>query len=97
MHHFVDASEKLPTAIERSTTDCVRMFKVLERRLAEVEYITGPYSMAEILTYCSTLGWLQRVKDLSGGALSATPAIDRWLADVSKREAVKRVIITSHP
>ena len=97
LHHFVDATEKLPAAIERFTTDCVRMFKVLDRRLAEVEYIAGPYSVADIPTYCSTLGWLQRVKDLSGGTLGATPAIDRWLADVSKREAVLRVMQPTRP
>lgn len=92
LHHFLDAPERLPGAIERYASDCVRLFNVLERRLCEVEFLADRYSIADIPAYCSTVGWLQRVKDLSSGELSATPSIDRWLADVSQRPSVQKVM-----
>jgi GST-like protein len=92
LHHFVDSPEKLPSAIERFTSDCVRMFKVQENRLAEVEFLAGDYSVADIPSFCSTAGWLKRVKDLSNGALGDTPATDRWLKAVGERAAVRKVM-----
>lgn len=92
LHHFVDAAEKLPAAIERFTSDCVRMFKVQEKRLSEVEFLAGDYSVADIPAFCSTAGWLKRVKDLSGGTLGDTPSTDRWLKAVGERAAVRKVM-----
>ena len=92
LHHFVDSPEKLPSAIERFTSDCVRMFKVQEKRLSEVEFLAGDYSVADIPSFCSTAGWLQRVKDLSNGALGDTPSTERWLKAVGKRAAVRKVM-----
>ena len=92
LHHFVDSPEKLPSAIERFTSDCVRMFKVQEKRLAEVEFLADDYSVADIPSFCSTAGWLKRVKDLSNGALGDTPATDRWLKAVGERAAVRKVM-----
>ncbi|RZI78945.1 MAG: glutathione S-transferase family protein [Rubrivivax sp.] len=92
LHHFVDAAEKTPSAIERFTSDCVRMFKVQEKRLSEVEFLAGDYSVADIPSFCSTAGWLSRVKALSNGALADTPATDRWLKAVGERPAVRQVM-----
>lgn len=92
LHQFVDAPEKLPSAIERFTSDCVRMFKVQEKRLSEVEFLAGAYSIADIPSFCSTAGWLKRVKELSNGALGDTPSTDRWLKAVGERAAVRKVM-----
>jgi GST-like protein len=91
LHHYVDLPEQVPGTVERFTTESVRLFNVLERRLAEREYICGEYTIADIPSFCSTSGWLKRVKDLSGGKLGDTPAIDRWLKAVAARPAVQRV------
>lgn len=92
LHHFVDSPTPVPSAIERFTADCVRMFKVQEKRLAEVEFLAGDYSVADIPSFCSTAGWLARVKALSNGALGDTPATDRWLKAVGERPAVRKVM-----
>jgi GST-like protein len=92
LHHFVDSPERMPTAIERFTADCVRMFKVQEKRLSEVEFLAGEYSVADIPSFCSTAGWLARVKALSNGALGDTPSTDRWLKAVGDRPAVRKVM-----
>jgi GST-like protein len=91
LHHYADLPEKVPGTVERFATEAVRLFNVLERRLQKNEYICGEYSIADIPTFCSAAGWLQRVKQLSGGQLGDTPAIDRWLKAVAARPAVQRV------
>jgi GST-like protein len=91
LHHYVDLPERVPGTVERFNTEAVRLFNVLERRLQQKEYICGEYSIADIPTFCSTAGWLARVKQLSDGKLGDTPAIDRWLKAVAERPAVKRV------
>lgn len=91
LHHYVDLPERVPGTVERFTAEAVRLFHVLERRLREREYVCGDYSIADIPAFCSTAGWLRRVKDLSNGQLGETPAIDRWLKAVAARPAVQRV------
>ena len=81
----------MPGTVERFSTEAVRLFNVLEQRLQKHEYICGDYSIADIPTFCSAAGWLQRVKQLSNGQLGDTPAIERWLEAVAARPAVQRV------
>ena len=53
-HHFVKfASEKVPYAIERYTKEANRLYGVMDHRLAEVEFLAGDYSIADIA--CWTL------------------------------------------
>lgn len=91
LHYYVDLPQRIPGTVERFQTEAVRLFSVLERRLQQREFICGEYSIADIPSFCSTAGWLARVKELSGGKLGATPSIDRWLKAVAERPAVKRV------
>jgi GST-like protein len=91
LHHYVDLTEPVAGTVERFSDEAVRLFNVLERRLQRNEFITGEYSIADIPSFCSTAGWLARVKAVSGGKLGDTPSIDRWLKAVAARPAVKRV------
>ena len=51
-HHFRQyATEKLPYAEDRYTNEAGRIYAVLDRRLGEVEYLTGDYSIADIATF----------------------------------------------
>jgi len=91
LHHYMDLPEQVPGTVDRFTAESVRLFNVLERRLAQNEYICGDYSIADIPSFCTTSGWLGRVKSLSEGKLGDTPNIDRWVAKVAERPAVKEV------
>ena len=91
LHFYSDLPEKVPGTVERFTAESVRLFNVLERRLQQMEYVCGDYSIADIPAFCSTAGWLGKVKVFSEGALGQTPAIDRWLQSVAARPAVQRV------
>jgi GSH-dependent disulfide-bond oxidoreductase len=51
-HHFRRyAPEQIPYAIERYTREAARLYGVIDRRLAEVEYLAGEYSIADIATF----------------------------------------------
>ncbi|HMN80316.1 MAG TPA: glutathione S-transferase N-terminal domain-containing protein [Burkholderiaceae bacterium] len=91
LHHYVDLPERIPGTVERFADEAIRLFNVLERRLQHHEFICGDYSIADIPSFCSTAGWLERVRTISSGNLGATPAIDRWLKTVAARPAVRRV------
>ena len=51
-HHFVHyAPEKIPYAIDRYVRETGRLYRVLDRRLADRAYLAGDYSIADILCY----------------------------------------------
>jgi len=89
VHHYLDTPGSPDIAIERFTTEAVRLFGVLERHLGSNEYLAGDYSIADIPSFVSTSGWLSRVKGLAGDKLANTPNIQRWLSAIGERPAVK--------
>ena len=90
-HYFGDReSETAPAVLARFYDETLRLFKVLERRLAAVEYLAGEYSIADMPTYASVVGQLPNVKKKLGERLGATPGIDRWIKAIGARPAVAR-------
>lgn len=86
VHHFRGyAPEKIEYAINRYTNEANRLYGVLDRRLGEVEYLAGEYSIADIATY----PWVAR-HDFHKTDLSGFPAVKRWFDAISARPAVKR-------
>jgi GST-like protein len=83
------APEKVPPAIERFTKESVRLFGVLEKRLAAEPYLAGEYSIADIATFTWVTGVGAKLKEHASD-LGDTPAIDRWLQDIEARPAVQR-------
>jgi GST-like protein len=79
------APEKIPFAIERYQRECRRLFEVLDRRLAEQEYLAGDYSIADIAnwSWVSTYPW-------SGVEVDGLAHLQRWLAAIAARPAVVR-------
>jgi GSH-dependent disulfide-bond oxidoreductase len=85
-HHFREyAKEKVPYAIERFTSEAGRLYRVLEKRLSETEYLAGDYSIADMATY----PWL-RSHAFQGQTLEEFPSIQRWYSAVRARPAVQR-------
>ncbi|MBV9782937.1 MAG: glutathione S-transferase N-terminal domain-containing protein [Acidisphaera sp.] len=86
-NHFASyAPEKLPYAIERYSNEVRRLHRVLEKRLAENEYLAGEeYSIADIATF----PWV-RNPDRRGIALHEFPGIQRWHDAIAGRPAVQR-------
>jgi GST-like protein len=51
-HHFTQyAPEKVPYAIERYTKETARLYAVLNKRLADREFVAGAYSIADMACY----------------------------------------------
>ncbi len=81
--HFADyAPEKLPYAIKRYTNEAERLLGVLDRRLADRDYVAGPFSIADMAIY----PWVrQRIERFEGFA-----NVERWVRTVADRPATKR-------
>ncbi len=90
-HYFGDrAGETAAPVLARFYDETLRLFNVLERRLAAAEYLAGEYSIADMPTYASVAGQLPNVKKKLGDRLGPTPAIDRWMKAIGARPAVVR-------
>jgi glutathione S-transferase/GST-like protein len=76
--------EKIPLAIDRYQGEVRRLFRVLDRRLEQHEYLAGDYSIADIANWA----WVRTAR-WSGVAYDDLPHLDRWVAQVRARPAVQ--------
>jgi GST-like protein len=80
------ASEQPAYAIERFTNEAKRLYGVLDKRLAEVEYLTGGiYGISDIAIF----PWL-RYWEKQGVQMPDYPNLERWFNAVAARPAVER-------
>jgi GST-like protein len=77
--------EKIPAAIERYQHETRRLYEVLDGRLAQVEYLAGDYSIADIATF----PWV-RIHDWAGVSVDGLDHLQRWMAALEARPAVQR-------
>lgn len=80
--------EKIPAAIDRYQGESKRLFRVLDGRLCDHEFLAGDYSIADIANWA----WV-RTHSWSGVDLDGLPHLQRWLAQVGARPAVQRGIL----
>jgi GST-like protein len=79
------APEPVPHAVERSVNEAERLYGVVDRRLEEVEFLAGNYSIADIASF----PWL-RIHQRFGLDVTDYPSVERWLKVISARSAVQR-------
>ncbi len=86
-NHFANyAVQKIPYAIERYSNEVKRLHRVLEKRLAQAEYLAGEeYSLADIINF----PWI-RNPDRRDINLADYPNVKRWHDAVAARPAVQR-------
>ena len=82
---FRYAPEKIPFAIERYHRECRRLYEVLDRRLAEVPFLAGEYSIADMATW----PWL-RIHGWAGVEIDGLDHLQRWIEQVGERPAVQK-------
>jgi GSH-dependent disulfide-bond oxidoreductase len=86
--HFVKfAPEKVPYAIERYRKETERLLGVLDRRLGEVPFLAGEYSIADVMN----VTWA-RAAGQFGVVLAPYGNVSRWLGEVEARPAVARAL-----
>lgn len=80
------AADPVPYAIQRYTTEAVRLYGVVDKRLGERDWLAaGDYTIADMAMY----PWLVRFRR-QGVNLDDFPNVKAWIARVSARPAVKR-------
>jgi GST-like protein len=86
-HHFSQyAPEKLPYAINRYVNETNRLYGVLNKRLADREFVAGAqYSIADIASY----PWIVPYEK-QGQKLEDFPHLKRWFEAIKSRPATER-------
>ena len=85
-HHFkIYAPEKLPYAIDRYVNETNRLYGVLNKRLANREYVAGDYSIADMASY----PWIVP-HERQGQNLDDFPHLKRWFEAIRARPATVR-------
>ena len=85
-HHFLKFNKgKSEYAEKRYGEEAQRIYRVLNRRLGEAEYLAGDYSIADIATW----PWIARF-EWQGIDLKQFPNVQRWYLAIARRPAVRR-------
>ena len=85
-HHFrlyAPERDRLQYAVDRFTNECNRLYGVMNRRLADRDYLAGGYSIADM----ACVGWASRWQR-QGQDIALFPHVRRWLDRVLARPAV---------
>jgi GST-like protein len=85
-HHFVQyAPEKIPYAIDRYVKETNRLYGVLNKRLADREFIVGDYSIADMAAYPWVVPHERQRQNLAD-----FPHLKRWFETIKARPATER-------
>ena len=77
--------EKIPAVVARYQNETMRLLAVMDRRLGEVEFLAGDYSIADIACY----PWVIQ-HDWAGLDIAGLPHLGRWMGAIATRPAVQR-------
>ena len=85
-HHFTQyAPEPIPYAIERYVKETARLYAVLNKQLADREFIAGDYSIADMACYPWIVPHERQRQNLDD-----FPQIKRWFGAIHERPATQR-------
>lgn len=84
--------EKIQPVIARYQSEVKRLFSVLDLQLAENEYLTQEYSIADMANWC----WVHTHK-WSGVDLDGLPNLQRWVDQIALRPAIQKGIMVPEP
>ena len=86
VHHFLRFNKgRAPYAEDRYRTEGHRLYRVLDKRLSESEYLSGAYSIADMATWPWISRWEWHEIDWAN-----YPNVKRWYQAIADRPAVKR-------
>jgi GSH-dependent disulfide-bond oxidoreductase len=93
-HHFGQyAPEKIPYAIGRYVNETNRLYGVLDRRLADHEFLAGAnYTIADMAAYPWIVPWKRQQQNLAD-----FPNLRRWFELVGTRPATVRAYAKAEP
>jgi GST-like protein len=83
-NHFSNyATDKIQYAMDRYRNEVNRLYGVMDRRLAEHDYLAGEYSIADMACYPWVVPW-----ERQGQKISDFPHLQRWFEAIKARPAV---------
>ena len=91
-HFNVYAPEKIPYAIDRYTNETNRLYGVLNKRLADREFVAGEYSIADMASYPWIVPYENHKQKLEN-----FPHLHRWFNAIKARPAVVKAYAAAGP
>ena len=93
-HHFgIYAPEKIPYAITRYVNETNRLYGVLDRRLADRQFLAGDdYSIADMAAYPWVVPWKRQQQNLDD-----FDHVRRWFDGIGERPATIRAYAQGEP
>jgi GSH-dependent disulfide-bond oxidoreductase len=91
-HFNVYAPEKVPYAIDRYTKETARLYGVLNRLLADRDFMAGEYSIADMASY----PWIVPYENHKQ-KLEDFPHLKRWFDTIKARPAVVKAYAAAGP
>lgn len=89
-YHFASsAREPIPYAVTRYREESKRLLGVMNKRLAQTDYLAGEYSIADIATYPWVKALSSRFEEF-GLTDNDISSVGAWLERVGARDAVKK-------
>ncbi len=89
-HHFRNyAPEKIAYGIDRYTNECNRLYGVMNKRLADREFLAGAYSIADMASF----PWVRPYKN-QGQEIAEFPHLEAWFKRMDARPAVAKAVKT---
>jgi GST-like protein len=85
--HFMKHDPDEPYANRHFIEEAKLEFQILDKRLAESEYLAGDYSIADMATF----PWMLRPHRF-GTSYEELPNLHRWVEAIRARDAVKRAM-----
>ncbi len=89
---FRYAPQTIAYAIDRYQSETKRLYRVLDRRLADNEFLAGDYSIADIANW----SWVC-LHFWAGVEIDDLPNLGRWLEAIRARPAVQRGVVVPEP
>ena len=89
-HHFLryapgmEPANVLPYAQDRYRNEVARLYSVLNRRLADRDFVAGAYSIADMAIWPWASRWANQEQDID-----QFPRMKAWLERVAERPAVQ--------
>ena len=88
LNHFMNrADEQMPLAIQRFFDEAIRLYKVLDKQLAEHDFVAGAYSIADMAIYPWSAVALTPIQGGSGESFANVTA---WHERMAAREGVQK-------
>ncbi|PWY53866.1 thiol:disulfide oxidoreductase [Legionella qingyii] len=84
-HHFSQHAKNLTYAVDRYVRETARLYGVLNKHLANREFIANEYSIADMACYPWIVSYEKQQQNLDD-----FPDLKRWFLHIKKRPAVQR-------